>query len=1100
MVSHTGGGETHQQHKAHRVNRKGTNAIRKKKNDGSKPEGKNAKAFTFRSAVRAKKSVQRAADLTEKKKHIPLVDRTPIEPPPVVVAIVGPSKVGKSTVLRGIIKHYVRHSLGEIKGPITIVTGKHRRVTFIECNNDINSMIDIAKVADLVLLLIDASYGFEMETFEFLHICQVHGMPRIMGVLTHLDLIKKKERLKQTKKILKHRFWTEVYQGAKLFYFSGLINDQYMKNEIRNLARFISVMKFRPLLWRTTHPYVLCDRYEDLTDPDVLRDNPKSDRTVSLYGWVRGTHFKNHSAIHIPGVGDMRIKEMTALSDPCPLPGESKKRSLNERERQIYAPFSGVGGIVYDKDAVYIDLGTSQSQKKKEKRNELVESLSVAKQTIDEKMESTGLKLLNQSAPLQSVDQSDDDDDENSDEEEDDDEVVSDSEEDDDEDDDLEEDEEDADEMGGTKKMKKARADSTPWGDLTSKAMSMYRPRKQTTLNWAKLVYSQAQNSDDDEESGDEEEVGGLFRVARRIGRAKKNKLSVRDQDDCCRFASTSADLYGSASLDWSSDEIRDSIRDCFVTGNWDPEEDADQLLDEDDLKEENDEQLSFDDDDEEGEEGKDDDEKDEGEGEKGEGAEEASEKKKSRELAADEKRQEQKKNLKKMFDAEYDETSKYYNELKDELDQQAKLNKSVFDTLDDAVRVQLEGFRPGMYVRIEIEQMPCEFIEHFNPTEPCIVGGLLSGEQNIGCVQVRLKKHRWHQRILKTRDPLIISCGWRRFQTMVLYSVQDHNMRNRLLKYTPEHLYCQAVYWGPVTVQNTGLLAIQSVSEESKGFRIAATGVVLNQDKSLQIVKKLKLTGTPYQIFKKSAFIKGMFNSTLEVARFEGASIRTVSGIRGQIKKSLREPQGAFRATFEDKILMRDLVFLRTWYTVQLPRFYTPVTNLLLPADQRWEGMRTVGRLRFERGLNAPQKTDSLYKPIERKLFDPAPLIVPRKLQVELPYAQKPKFDAIVPKTQSTSKLVQKHTAVILEPHESKVNELMKMLRTVKADKQKKLEAATNERVGKHKMEVAQIELRRNAKMKSIKKAVCRTLSKREQAKVRNAMKIGKKGGKGKM
>ena len=44
----------------------------------------------------------------------------------------------------------------------------------------------------------------------------------------------------------------------------------------------------------------------------------------------------------------------------------------------------------------------------------------------------------------------------------------------------------------------------------------------------------------------------------------------------------------------------------------------------------------------------------------------------------------------------------------------------------------------------------------------------------------------------------------------------------------------------------------------------------------------------------------------------------------------------GTYRATFEAKPLMSDIVFLRAWVQVELPRFYNPVTNLLAAQPAR--------------------------------------------------------------------------------------------------------------------------------------------------------------------
>ncbi|KYK59447.1 ribosome biogenesis protein [Drechmeria coniospora] len=989
-------------------------------------------------------------------------------------------------------------------------------------------MVDVAKVADIVLLMIDGNYGFEMETMEFLNVLAATGMPgNVFGILTHLDLFRKPQALKDAKKRLKRRLWTELYQGAHLFYLSGVINGRYPDREIHNLSRFVSVMKNpRPLIWRNAHPYAIVDSFRDITHPAKIEQDPKCDRSVVLSGYLRGTNFAaDGQRVHVAGLGDFTVASMEVLPDPCPTPameqamakvtGKTGRRRLDEKEKKLHAPMSDRSGLKIDGDAIWItrEKGFTFDQSNDAERGEgeeMMIGLQAERRLLGQTEE--GVQLFSGGDKLKEVaadqdngrksrrkarfadrDGQDDQSDVSNDDVDDDDAFVGGSDDEDGSDVDGDEFSEnkvgvmfrkDTDKAHGDEDLAFADSDSdlgsisdldedddggdddefdsdeeaaaVRWkDDLAGKAHKFHsRRRPYHTGNLARYMYDTSITPEDalkrwrgeDDEPVEEDIEADSDDEA-------FFKKSSQEKQDAAEDRSIPLYDYEDLAAKWAAKDNVDALRKRFTTASAAGEHGSD---DDDD---DGDDAVGDSDDDDEGD----------GVFEDLE-ADAAPQQQSADDIAVErEKNAKRKEELKLRFEQEDREgflndkanarreggdlqefgEDQWYDAQKAMIQKQLDINKEEFETLDDGQRTAVEGYRSGQYAKLVLENVPAEFVEKFNARLPVVVGGLTATEDRWGFVQVRIKRHRWHKKILKTNDPLIFSLGWRRFQTLPLYSISDSRTRNRMLKYTPEHMHCFGTIYAPLAAPNTGFVCFNSFSPDTPGFRIAATGSVLSVDESTEIVKKLKLTGAPYKIFKNTAFIKNMFNSALEIAKFEGASIKTVSGVRGQIKRALSKPEGHFRATFEDKILLSDIVFLRAWYPIKPHRFYNPATNLI-----GWQPMRLTGEVRRDQGIATPQLKNSQYRKIERENRHFNPLRVPRALAAELPF----KSQIVEAKKQKNQTYMQKR-AVVLAPgsEEKKARAVMQQLLTVRKDAAEKRKAKKDENRAAFKKKMAE-------------------------------------------
>merc|ERR1719295_1925756 len=107
------------------------------------------------------------------------------------------------------------------------------------------------------------------------------------------------------------------------------------------------------------------------------------------------------------------------------------------------------------------------------------------------------------------------------------------------------------------------------------KAKDSFYARQSGTVSLRKLVYGidQQKNTEEEEE---EDAIGGLFTMSKSRTSSSKQELDAVDTSLWCV----------NHLQDWNSDQIKERIKDCFVTGQWAKGRDAEELLNLDDEEE----------------------------------------------------------------------------------------------------------------------------------------------------------------------------------------------------------------------------------------------------------------------------------------------------------------------------------------------------------------------------------------------------------------------------------------------------------------------------------------------------------------------------------
>jgi pre-rRNA-processing protein TSR1 len=252
--------------------------------------------------------------------------------------------------------------------------------------------------------------------------------------------------------------------------------------------------------------------------------------------------------------------------------------------------------------------------------------------------------------------------------------------------------------------------------------------------------------------------------------------------------------------------------------------------------------------------------------------------------------------------------------------------------------RSSYSGVIAGTYVTIHILDVPQTLSGFVHISRPFVVSGLLKHEHKTSVLHFTAQRIPAYEDPIRSKDDLIIQCGFRRFRGRPFFSQNTSNDKHKMERFLQAGNAAVASIYGPITIPPAPVLYFKDLDRRPAvkpvhRLQLVAIGSLLAVDPDRVAVKKIVLTGFPYKLHKRTAVVKHMFYYPDDIRWFKSVELWTKYGRTGHITEPLGT-HGLMKCRFDGKLLSHDTVCMNLYKRVY-PKWDTTTLLSELPPER---------------------------------------------------------------------------------------------------------------------------------------------------------------------